>query len=348
MADPRFFTRKTALTLGKLAELTGTSIECAGGTASAQDGERLFETVAPLDQATATEVSFLDNVKYVEAFTCSQAGACFVRPKFAARAPEGMWLLVTEEPYYAYALAAQAFFAEADLPAFVSPRAEIAPSATIGEGSRVEAGAWIGANVTLGRHCRIDAGVAVYPGVVLGDHCRIGANSTLSHCLIGKRVTIHRGVHIGQDGFGFAGSKRGVAKVPQLGRVLIEDDVEIGSGTCIDRGAGPDTVIGMGAKIDNLVQIAHNVQIGRFVMIAAQTGIAGSSTVGDGVLLGGQVGISGHLHIGTGAKLAAQSGVVTDIPPAATFGGSPAVPARDWHRQTIALSRLTKKEPAND
>ena len=157
-------------------------------------------------------------------------------------------------------------------------------------------------------------------------------------------MILHRGVHIGQDGFGFAPGRGGVTKVPQLGRVVIGDDVEIGSGSCVDRGAGPDTVIGAGSKIDNLVQIGHNVQVGRFVFIAAQTGIAGSSQVGDGSMLGGQVGIAGHLHIGAGAKLAAQSGVMTDIPAGSSYGGSPALPIKDWHRQTVAVAAMTKKK----
>lgn len=353
MADPRFFNRKPPLSLQQLATLTGAQMQHADGSpASGEEAARFFDDVAPLDQATANHVSFLDNVKYAEQFATSRAGACFVRPKFAARAPKTMLLLVSDEPYFAYAQAAQAFYGESDLVPFISPHAEIDATASIGEGCRIEAGAWIGAHVTIGKQCHIQAGAVLYAGVVLGAQCRVGANSTLSHCVLGDRVILHRGVHIGQDGFGFAGSKRGVIKVPQLGRVLIENDVEIGSGACIDRGAGPDTLIGMGSKIDNLVQIGHNVQIGRFVMIAAQTGIAGSTTVGDGAMLGGQVGLSGHLTVNAGARIAAQSGVMTDIPPGATYGGSPAMPARDWHRQTVVLSNLiknpTKKEPAND
>lgn len=349
MADPRFFSQQDPVALSEIAQLTGAEILRAGGEpATAEDAARQFECVAPLDRAGATDISFLDNTKYIDSFARSEAGACLVRPKFAARAPEGMLLLVTEEPYYCYALVAQRFFAPTSVEPGISEHAHIHETATLGEGCRVEAGAWIGENVIIGARCHIGVNAVIHAGVTLGDDCHVGANSTLSHCVIANRVHLHRGVHIGQDGFGFAGSRRGIAKVPQLGRVLIEDDVEIGSGTCIDRGTGPDTVIGAQSKIDNLVQIGHNVQIGRFVMIAAQTGIAGSTSVGDGAMLGGQTGLSGHLRIGAGAKIAAQSGVMSDIPPGAAFGGAPALPIKDWHRQTVAISRLSKKREADN
>jgi UDP-3-O-[3-hydroxymyristoyl] glucosamine N-acyltransferase len=165
---------------------------------------------------------------------------------------------------------------------------------------------------------------------------------------VGNHVILHRGVHIGQDGFGFALGRGGHVKVPQLGRVIIEDHVEIGSGTCIDRGTGPDTHIGEGSKIDNLVQIGHNVQIGKQSVIVAQVGIAGSTRIGDGAVLGGQVGIAGHLKIGPGVKLAARSGVMEDIPAGAAYGGSPAVPVKDWHRQTLTLNKLIKQRGKTD
>ncbi len=336
MVDTRFFRSAGSLRLSEIAALTGASI--------AADGTRVFSGVAPLDRAGAVDVSFLDNVKYVEAFVASKAGACFVRQKYAGRAPQGMALLITEEPYYAYALAAQRFYPELPLAAGISPQAVIAGSAAVGKGCRIDAGAAIGEHVTIGKDVHIGANTVIGDGVEIGDGCRIGALCSISHAILGKRVLLHRGIHIGQDGFGFAASKKGAVKVPQLGRVLIGEDVEIGSGTCIDRGAGPDTVIGNGCKIDNLVQIGHNVQLGLGVIIAAQCGIAGSTRIGDGAMLGGQAGISGHVQIGAGAKLAAQVGVMTDIPPGATYGGSPAVPARDWHRQTLALAKLAGKK----
>jgi UDP-3-O-[3-hydroxymyristoyl] glucosamine N-acyltransferase len=281
--------------------------------------------VAALDQAGAEQVSFLDNPKYLEQFEKSKAAACFVREKYASRAPKSMALLVTETPYSAYALAAQYFYPPSAASG-ISPHAHIAKTATIGN------------------NCQIAAGVVIGEGCVIGDECNIGANTTISHSIIGNRAIIHRGVHIGQDGFGFAPGPRGILKVPQLGRVIIGHDVEIGSGSCIDRGAGPDTVIGDGCKIDNLVQIGHNAQLGKMVVIAAGCGIAGSTRIGDGTMLGGQVGIAGHLTIGRGVKIAAQSGVMSDIPDGATYGGGPAMPIKDWHRQTAALKKLAGKK----
>jgi UDP-3-O-[3-hydroxymyristoyl] glucosamine N-acyltransferase len=307
-------------------------------------GERLVRDVASLEQAGAEQLSFLDNTKYLDAFSNSRAGACFVRPKFVGRAPAGTVLLVTEEPYYAYALAAQYFYPVPAIEPGIAPSAVVDATAKLGTGVRIDAGAVIGKQAVIGNGCWIGANSVVGDGVEIGDQSRIGALCSLSHAVLGKRIILHRGVHIGQDGFGFAPGRGGITKVPQLGRVLIGDDVEIGSGTCIDRGAGPDTVIGMGTKIDNLVQIGHNVQIGRFVFIVAQAGIAGSTQVGDGAMLGGQSGITGHLSIGAGAKIAAQSGVIADVPAGSSYGGSPAVPIKDWHRQTVAISTMIKKK----
>jgi UDP-3-O-[3-hydroxymyristoyl] glucosamine N-acyltransferase len=202
----------------------------------------------------------------------------------------------------------------------------------------------VGANTEIGEGTWLGPGVVIGEGVVVGRDCRIHANVTLSHCIVGARVTVFPGARIGQDGFGFAPDPRGHVTVPQLGRVLIHDDVRIGANTTIDRGAGPDTVIGAGCRIDNLVQIGHNVVLGRGCIVVAQAGIAGSTRLGDFVVLGGQAGLTGHLTIGAGAQVAAQAGVMDDVPPGAIYGGSPAIPARDWHRQTVAVRKLVKKE----
>lgn len=334
------------MSLSDAAKLTGAVMSSAGG--GAPDGKRLFSNVSPLDRAGDSDISFLDNIKYIEMFASSKAGACFVRPKYAPRAPEDMALLITDEPYYCYALVARRFYPDPEMTSGISKHAHIAESAAIGKDVRIDDGAVIGENARLGDRCWIGAHTVIADGVEIGNDTRIGALCSLSHTLVGERVILHRGVHVGQDGFGFAASAKGILKMPQLGRVVIGNDVEIGSGTCIDRGTGPDTVIGQGSKIDNLVQIGHNVQIGKGVMIAAQCGIAGSTHVGDGVLLGGQVGLSGHIRIGAGAKIAAKSGVMNDIPPGISYGGSPAIPVRDWHRQTIALSKLAKKQEVSD
>jgi len=342
MADPRFFIKSPAISLANIVALTGA--ELLGDYKEIEIAD-----VAPLDKAAAGHISFLDNIKYAGQFKESKAAACFIRKKHITHAPAGMILLVSENPYLCYAITAQAFYLDKIRTASVSPNAYIAESAKIGASCTIEANSFIGENVEIGSNCYIGAGAVIQAGSVVGDNSAIGANSTISHSIIGKNVIIHRGVHIGQDGFGFAVSPRGLVKVPQLGRVIIEDDVEIGSGTCIDRGAGPDTLIGQGTKIDNLVQIGHNVQIGKHSVVVAQVGIAGSSHIGNGVMLGGQVGVVGHVKVGDNVKVAAQSGVMGDLPAGASYGGSPAVPIKDWHRQTLALSKSVKrKETENE
>ncbi len=338
MADSRFFTNYGAFTIADIIEWSG----CSGEDFSADILQRKIKDVAPLDRATAEHISFFDNAKYLEQFISSKAGACFVKPKYANKAPEHMIALISDDPYRCYALTAQKFYPRKSPTTTIAPSAIIAETARIDDSCRIEAGVVIEDNVVIGPNSIICANSVIHAGVTIGDNCQIGACSTISHALIGNRVIMHRGVHIGQDGFGFALGRSGHIKVPQLGRVIIEDDVEIGSGTCIDRGTGPDTIIGAGSKIDNLVQIGHNVQIGRGAIIVAQVGIAGSSRIGDGAALGGQVGVAGHIKIGAGAKIAAQSGLMDDVPAGANMGGSPAVPIKDWHRQTIAIAKLAK------
>lgn len=339
MADPRFFHLSGPKRLEEILAATDAHLAVDADQAKG----RLVRDIAPLDAAGADDVSFLDNTAYLEAFAASKAGYCFVRPKYAARAPASMLALLTDDPYTAFAKISALFYAEKKAKPFISPSAQIDPSAAIADGCRIEAGAVIGAKAEIGAGSVIGAHAVIGDGVVVGEHARIGAHVTLSHTIAGKRLIVHPGARIGQDGFGFAPSATGILKVPQLGRVMIGDDVEIGANTCIDRGAGPDTVIGHGCKIDNLVQIGHNVRLGRFVIIAGQAGVSGSVRVEDGAMLGGQAGVAGHLTVGAKARLAAQSGVAGDIPAGATYGGAPAVPIRDWHRQTRTLARLIKR-----
>ncbi len=337
MVDKRFFSNHGPFTLGMLAELAGAQL------LQPEHAHRAMADVSPLDRAGADDISFFDNSKYIEQFHKSAAGACFVRQKYVAEAPKSMALLVTEDPYRCYAMVAQKFYpSQRHSHAGIHPSAMIDTTATIGADVAIAAGAVIGANVSIGARSSIGANAVISPGVCIGDDSYVGPLSSISHALIGDRVLIHRGVHIGQDGFGFALGREGHIKVPQLGRVMIENDVEIGSGTTIDRGTGPDTVIGEGTKIDNLVQIGHNVHIGKRAVVVAQVGISGSTRIGDGAVLGGQVGIAGHLKIGAGAKIAAKSGIMNDLPAGASYGGFPAVPIVDWHRQTIAVQRLIK------
>lgn len=321
MADPRFFTNHGPFSVADIAEAIGAQI------VDPSHGDYVINDVAPLDVAGAGQLSFFDNRKYLEQFKNTKAAAVVVSPDMASFAPEGVIALQSAQAYKSYALAAQMFYPQrlSDPETVIEPGAIVHESAEIGKGCLIEAGAIIGA------------------GVQIGDYTRIGNNAVISHAIIGDYVSIYRGACIGQDGFGFAIDPAGFVKVPQLGRVVIGDHVEIGANTTIDRGAGPDTIIGDGTWIDNLVQIGHNVKIGRGCVIVSQVGISGSTVLGDFVVCGGQVGIAGHLQIATGTRLAAQSGVMRNTDPGQEYMGSPAQPKKEAMRQVTALKRLIKR-----
>ena len=338
MADPQFFTRSGPFSLAQLAEASGAVL------APGCDGSACFSDVAPLDAAGHADISFLENRRYVEAFAASKAGACIVTPQMAERAPAGMKLLLSPKPYRTYAHIAQMYYPVPAPQEWIAPTSWIDPTATLGESCRVEPGAVIYARAKIGNRCRIGANSVIGEGVVIGDDCIIGNNTSVSHAIVGQRVNLYPGVCIGQDGFGFAMGPPNHLKIPQLGRVIIGNDVEIGANSTIDRGAGPDTIIGDGCMIDNLVQIGHNVQIGRGCVLVSQSGIAGSTHLGDFVALGGQAGIIGHLRIGTGASIAGKSGVIHDVPAGKTVGGSPAVPKAEWIRQCAMITKLGRRK----
>ncbi len=332
--DPRFYTAAGPLPLKNLVLLTGAKLH------NQVDALREVKSVAPVENAGPDDLSFFDNRKYKDAFRNSGAGACFIRPTDIDLAPAGMALLLHDAPYHAYAIAADALFPRPVIKNKISEHAFIHDSASIGAGCEIRAGAVIGPKVEIGARCLIEANAVIDRAVKIGNDCRIGAGSSISHALIGHRVSLYPGVRIGQDGFGYALSPKGHVKVPQLGRVVIEDDVEIGSNTTIDRGSNQDTVIGRGSVIDNLVMIAHNVKIGPMCVIVAQSGIAGSTQLEPGVVLAAQTGIAGHLTIGAGARIAAQSGVMRDVPSAKEYMGSPAMPIRQYFRQVAWLEKM--------
>ncbi len=313
------------------------------------DPAQVIRGLAPLDRAGPHELTFMDNVKYASGLRVSRTGACLISERFIADAPASLPLLVTRDPYRAFVAAARALFPDSLRPSSlfaaegVAPGAYIHPAARIESGAIIDPGAVIGPNAEIGSGTVIGAGAAIGANVKIGRDCAIGPNTSITHALIGDRVIIHAGCCIGQDGFGFSPGMKGHTKIPQVGRVIVQDDVEIGACTAVDRGAIRDTVIGEGAKIDNHVQIAHNVSIGRHCIIVAQTGIAGSATIGDYVMIGARGGATPHAVIGEGAQIAAQGIAHGTIPPGGRYAGAPARPAKQWFRELRAIERLGRK-----
>lgn len=300
--------------------------------------------IRPLDAAGISDVAFLDNPKYLPQLAATKAAACFVREKFAERMPSGTVALLSPEPYRAYAKALALFYPDAGTPKVAAAdagAAHVDASARLEADVTVEPGAVIGPETQIGSGTRIAAGAVIGYRCAIGRNCYIGPRAVIMHALIGNEVIIHAGAAIGPDGFGFAMGREGHLKVRQIGRVIIQDGVEIGANTAIDRGALRDTVIGEGTKIDNLVQIGHNVTIGRNCVLTGQVGISGSTVLEDFVVMGGQSGTVGHITIGAGAQIAGNSGVAESIPRGERWGGTPAQPLRDWAKGIALLKRLT-------
>ena len=331
------------LTAGAIAALTGAKLRAGDPT------DRPIRNIAPLDTAGAADLSFLDNPKYAGALSTTRAGACLVAPRFVEQAPRHLVVLETPQPYPAFVAVTRKLFANLLRPTSLFGTAGRAASAHIDPTARLEAGvivdpfAVIGARAEIGTGTLIGPGAVIGPDVRIGRHCAIGAQVSILHALIGDRVVVHPGVRIGQDGFGFLPSRQGHQKIPQTRRVIIQDDVEVGANTAIDRGATRDTVIGEGTKIDNLV----HVSIGRHCLIVSQVGISGSVTVGDFAVLAGQVGIADHVTIGEGAVLGAKAGVMSNVPAGARWGGFPAESAFDWKRGQAMVRRLVRRDKAS-
>ena len=320
---PAFSGESCELTIAEIAALTRAILR------SSPSPDRRIRNVAPLGEASAADISFLDDAKRVGELVATRAGACLMAPHFADAAPSGLVVLVTDEPYRAFVAVARALFPSALRPSSLFEAGGHAAGAHVHASARLETGvtidplAVIGPRAEIGAGTVIAAGAGVGPDVRIGRQCAIGAGATILHAFIGDRVIVHAGARIGQDGFGYLSGPKGHEKVPQTGRVIIQDDAEIGANSAIDRGSLRDTVVGEGTKIDNLVQIAHNASIGRHCLIAAQTGIAGDVAIGDFVTIGRQVVVASDAAIGEGAVVAERSRIISDVPGGARFPGIP-------------------------
>ena len=337
MADKTFFINNGPFSLEKICQL------CDAQLADSSKKDETVAEIANMAKAGENDICFFYDKKAKAQAAEIKAKACITTADLAEFVPANVIVMTTENPKLAFLKLNVAMYAEKTPEAKIAESAKIAATAKIGENCYIGENAVIGENVVIGDNCRIEPNVTIADNCTIGNGCRIGAGAYVSYCIMGNNCYIYSGVRIGCDGFGFMFLQGKHVRIPQLGRVIIGNDVEIGANTCVDRGALDDTKISDGTRIDNLVQIAHNDVIGNGCIIVAQAGIAGSVTFGDYVVCGGQVGIADHLKIGSGAQIASQSGVMREIEPQAVVIGTPAIPFREFMRQVATIQKLTKK-----
>jgi len=337
MIDRKFFINKGPFSLAKICEV------CNAELVDKSKKDELIEDISTMDNASEKEICFFYDRKVKAKAAEIKAKACITTKDLLEFLPEHVIALTTEDPKQAFLKLNIAMYAQKTPVAEIDKSAVIHPTAKIGKNCYVGANAVIGENVIIGDECRIEPNATIDADCIIGNRCRIGANAYVSYCEMGNDCYIYSGARIGCDGFGFMFLNGKHVRIPQLGRVIIGDEVEVGANTCIDRGALDDTRIGSGTKMDNLNQIAHNDVIGNGCIIVAQTGIAGSVTFGDYVICGGQVGIADHTKIGTGAQIGSQSGIMRDVDPGAVVIGTPAIPFKEYMRQVATIQKLTKK-----
>ncbi|MEM9332975.1 MAG: UDP-3-O-(3-hydroxymyristoyl)glucosamine N-acyltransferase [Pseudomonadota bacterium] len=335
----------TEIGLSELAEKCGAQVHFSGSPEEVR-----LAGAAPVESAKSGDVTFIDNPKYLKHLETTAASAVFCQEKYLDQLPNNVAGLTHTKPYQAYAEALSLLYPTAARPQPVmgetglSKGAHISPLANIEEGVIVEPAAVIGPEAAIGAGSHILAGAVVGKGVQIGRNTTIGCNASVVNALVGDNVIVHNGVQIGQDGFGFAMGPGGHKKIPQIGRVILQDGVEIGANSTVDRGANRDTVIGEGTKIDNLVQIGHNVTIGRHCVIVGLAGISGSVTLGDYVVVAGQAGVVGHTKVGDGAQIGGGSGVHGDVAPGERVMGYPAIKASKWMRDAAKIMLADKRD----
>ena len=336
MADPRFYDNRGPFRLAELCEEAGLD-----RPPNADGGARIFD-VAGLEQAGLPHLSFYDGRRDKETFLATKAGWCLVGKKARDAVPPDTVLLPCADVGRAFARIARRFYPQHELD--IQPQeAPIHPSAKLGEGIVLAPGVIIGPDVEIGDGTRIGAHTVIGRGVTIGRRAEIGSHVWVGFAHLGDDVLIQPGVKIGSSGFGFSSGPDGHLKIPQLGRVIIQDRVELGSNSTVDRGSLGDTVLGEGTKIDNLCQIGHNCLTGRHCVMAGQAGLSGSVVLGDFVIVGGKTGVSDHVTIGDRARFAGLSGVARDMEGGRDYGGIPARPIREWHKETALLAKLARK-----
>lgn len=344
MTDPVFFAPSRRYSAAEVATLTGARL------VNPRHASTEIRTIASAAEGGEGALVYVQGRRNAALAERAHAAAILCTADVADSVPEGVAVLVTPQPQAAFALVGRLLYPAAASPAPLTGEGGISPHAMIDPSARLEAGVVVEAGAVIGPDAAIGGGTVIGPNAVVGRSCRIGRgcyvgpSASIQSALIGDRVVVKAGARIGQDGFGFVPGPKGPERIPQIGRVVIQDDVEIGTNTTVDRGAMGDTVIGEGTKIDNLVQVAHNVRIGRGCVIAGHCGLSGSVTLGDNVMLGGGVGIADHVTVGARAQVGAAAGVMRDIPEGQRWVGAPAVPMRDFFRQVAAVQALAKSK----